>query len=72
MLPVMVAVARLEQPQECLLGAHRHPLGNKGLAIRGQAVDAPAVAVHEVDQDPRYGNGYLLFAVIADQRPPAN
>jgi hypothetical protein len=42
--------AGLEQPQERLLSAHRHPLGNKGLAICGQAVDAPAVAVHEVDQ----------------------
>jgi hypothetical protein len=43
--------AGLEQPQECLLGAHRHPLGDQGLAIRGHVVDAPAVAVHVVHQD---------------------
>ena len=32
--------AGLEQPHERLVGAHRHPLGNKGLAISGEAVDA--------------------------------
>jgi hypothetical protein len=43
--------AGFKQAQERLLGAHRHPLGNKGPAISSQAVDAPAGAVLEVEQD---------------------
>jgi hypothetical protein len=33
--------AGLGQAKERGLGAHRHPLGNKGVAISGEAVDAP-------------------------------
>jgi hypothetical protein len=43
--------AGLEQAQERLVGPHGDPPGDRGLAIRGQAVDAPAIAIHEVDQD---------------------
>jgi hypothetical protein len=43
--------ARLEKTQERLCGSHCDPLGNQGLAVRSHAVDAPAVAVHEVHQD---------------------
>jgi hypothetical protein len=35
------------------LGADGDPMGNKGLAVRGEAVDAPVVATHEIDQEPR-------------------
>jgi hypothetical protein len=43
--------ARLEKTQERLFGSHCDPLGNQGPAVRSHAVDAPAVAVHEVHQD---------------------
>jgi hypothetical protein len=51
--------AGLEEAEERLLGADGYPLGDEGLAIRGQAVDAPAVTMLEVDQDVHPGDRVL-------------
>ena len=43
--------ACLEESLERLLRVHHDPVGNKGFAIGGEAVDAPVAALHEVDED---------------------
>jgi hypothetical protein len=40
--PLIDCNGGLEQPQERGLGPHRHPLGNKGLAIGGRGSGQPS------------------------------
>jgi hypothetical protein len=41
------------EAEKRFLSADGDPLGNNGLAVRGEAVDAPVVATYEIDQEPR-------------------
>jgi hypothetical protein len=41
------------EAEKRFLSADGDPVGNKGLAVRDEAVDASVVATHEIDQEPR-------------------